>query len=217
MLHTSPSDTTLSIRALQQARTTLSPMLHKWGNWGSGRSHNLPRSWKLVSWLSVGVRGFHYAIAASGRHKAELPSQHEGQARSSPGGGERSPHREKKQQDSPPNFHFGPEDPAYIPQVAHSVPNLLLWPSISKTWGLDDKKLWCPFQPHQPNSTHYQTWLSLHWKILKCMGPLLLEGMWDGGEGRQSNGKQIFSRDGSKHRCWHGRAGGVAELESWNR
>lgn len=39
-------------------------------------------------------------------------------------------------------------------------------------------------------------------------------GMWDGGEGRQSNGKQIFSRDGSKHRCWHGRAGGVAELES---
>ena len=46
------------------------------------------------------------------------------------------------------------------------------------------------------------------------MGPLPSVGMWDGAEGRQRNGKQIFSRAGSKHHGWHGRAGGVAELES---
>lgn len=37
-------------------------------------------------------------------------------------------------------------------------------------------------------------------------GPLPFVDTWAGGEGRRSNGKQIFSRDGSKHRCWHGRA-----------
>lgn len=98
----------------------------------------------------------------------------------------------------------------------HSGP-CCLWP---KGAGQRETLVSCPALAVQPPGllNPMEAWRRLE-GCTWCRDPSPRPGVEVGGGGvcSQAMEKQRFARAGSKHRCWHGRAGGAAERESRNR